>query len=667
MDVLSSIVIFSQKHPFAILMPGLLWLLVGALAGCGDDDASSCDVDSDCAGREQCVDEACVPRTDAGPRVDAATDAAELVDAVVADAAEDATDAADANTPEVLVPADRPADLPPPSSVVRTVTITLETGTGEFAGTPNPTQVCFDDTCVTMDYDGESMTLSPWRTHVQHVEGLGLDADGVAQIRMLSGGENQYEPACLDVRFDGRPVHCGRMTDVYLSTDLGDVNGRPSWETNIDNGCVSCAGSTITAGPVLGLPSETSVSVWLRGDATRLYGLELALDADGMGATTVAYQYAQPADDYTVRFDPDGLSANTTYYYRVTVDDEAQGEFLPIETAPGLTDTVRIGLGSCAKTSTEVYRQQQTSVFGHLSGLNLDAFLFVGDSHYANAQTLSQHRDYLRDPLRIEARAALLARVPMAATWDDHDFLGNNTDGECAGRELALQAVQEYWPNPSFGLEAAPGTYYRHRLGSAELFVLDCRSYRPRLVNADGTDRDTGRRCTNSGDTIDDMAGGPLGTPQYDWLVESLQDSEAPFKLITCGSLITSNGVDSWNSFPDAREALYSSIHDAGVDGVVFLSGDIHRSQVRVAPRDDGYDFYEFVSSPLAQYSRAVDSRSECGLGGTTNGTEVLYCDSYNSFVELRVREDELSALYYNEEGMQRHAVVLSLSDLSNP
>lgn len=643
----------------------LLCLALGILAGCGDDDSSSCDVDADCNGAQQCVDSVCVPRVDGSSRTDALTDVPNEGDADMRDTT-DPMDAADANTPPVLVPADRPADLPPLPATVGTVTITLETATGEFSGTPDPTQLCFGDTCVTMDHDGEAMTLSPWRTHVQHVDGLELVRDGVSQIRMLSGGENQYEPACLDVRFDGRPVHCGRMTDVYLSTDPGDVNGRPSWETSVANDCVSCAGSMITAGPVQGLPSETGVTVWLRGDATRLYGLELALDAAGTGATTVAYQYAEPAADYTVRFDPEGLAANTTYYYRLTVDDEPQGEFLPIKTAPALTDTVRIGLGSCAKTSTDVYRAQQMSTFGHLSDRNLDAFLFVGDSHYGNAQTLSKHRDYLRDPLRIEARANLLARVPTASTWDDHDFLGNNTDGECAGRELALQAVQEYWPNPSFGLEAAPGTYYRHRMGAAELFVLDCRSYRPRLANADGTDRDEGRRCTNSGETLTDTAGGLLGTPQYEWLVDSLGESEAPFKLIACGSLMTSNGIDSWNSFPDQRDALYSSIHEANVDGVVFLSGDIHRSQVRVAPREDGYDFYEFVSSPLAQYSRAVDTRSECTLGGTTNGAEVLYCDSYNNFVELRVREDELSAIYYDEDGRQRHAVVLSADDLSN-
>lgn len=646
----------------------MLSLFFVLFAGCGDDDSSSCDVDSDCEGGRQCVDRVCVQMFDAGAD---GRDAFESLDAV-ADGADgaDGADAADAEMTPTLVPAERPPDLPPPPATVDTVTITLETATGEFSGTPDPTQVCFGDTCVTMTQDGEAMTLAPWRIHVQHADGLGIERESVTEVRMLAGGENQLEPACLDVRFDGRPVHCGRLSEVFLSTDPGDVNGRPSWEGSLANDCVSCAGSMITAGPVLGLPSESAVSVWLRGDATRLYGLELALDAEGAGATTVAYQYAQPAADFTVRFDVDGLSAGMTYYYRVTVDDDAQGEYLPIRTAPGPTDDVRIGLGSCSRTSTAEYREQQATAFGHLSARDLDAFLFVGDSHYANAQTLSKHRDYLRDPLRIEARAAFFAQVPMAATWDDHDFLGNNTDGECAGRELALQAVREYWPNPSFGLEEAPGTYFRHRLGHAELFVLDCRSYRPRLTNPDGSDRDDGRRCTNSGEVVEDMAGGPLGTPQYDWLVESLEDSVAPFKLIACGSLMTSNGLDSWNSFPEAREALYSSIHAASIDGVVFLSGDIHRSHVRVAPREDGYDFFEFVSSPLAQYSRNVAPRTQCdgALGVTTNGTEVRYCDPYNSFVELRIREDELSALYYDEFGEQRHAVVLSLSDdLSNP
>ena len=139
--------------------------------------------------------------------------------------------------------------------------------------------------------------------------------------------------------------------------------------------------------------------------------------------------------------------------------------------------------------------------------------------------------------------------------------------------------------------------------------------------------------------------------------------------LLACGSLVTSNGIDSWNSFPAAREELFSSIHEAGIDGVVFLSGDIHRSHARVMRRTDGYDFYEFVSSPLAQYARATDTRTQCdnALGMTSNGAEVLYCDAYNSFVELRVRDDEITAVYFDEEGVQRYAVSLTLQDLTTP
>ena len=57
----------------------------------------------------------------------------------------------------------------------------------------------------------------------------------------------------------------------------------------------------------------------------------------------------------------------------------------------------------------------------------------------------------------------MLANVPTMATWDDHDFLANNSNGTCLNRDYALDAFVEYWASPAAGLPATPGVDFNYR------------------------------------------------------------------------------------------------------------------------------------------------------------------------------------------------------------
>jgi alkaline phosphatase D len=60
---------------------------------------------------------------------------------------------------------------------------------------------------------------------------------------------------------------------------------------------------------------------------------------------------------------------------------------------------------------------------------------------------------------------------------------------------------------------------------------------------------------------------------------------------------------DTWGAFLTERNALFDFIRDRNIEGVFCLSGDTHYGQVTCVPWSErgGYDFYDFVSSPLAQ------------------------------------------------------------------
>src|SRR5690606_28729831 len=62
-------------------------------------------------------------------------------------------------------------------------------------------------------------------------------------------------------------------------------------------------------------------------------------------------------------------------------------------------------------------------------------------------------------------------------------------------------------------------------------------------------------------------------------------------------------GGDSWASFIAERDELFEFIRQNSVGGVVLCSGDTHVAELNAIPWSEkgGYDFYDLVSSPLAQ------------------------------------------------------------------
>ena len=57
-------------------------------------------------------------------------------------------------------------------------------------------------------------------------------------------------------------------------------------------------------------------------------------------------------------------------------------------------------------------------------------------------------------------------------------------------------------------------------------------------------------------------------------------------------------GMESWGNAPAERERLYKLIEKTGAEGVLFISGDVHFSEISKV--DDGpYPFVDFTSSGL--------------------------------------------------------------------
>jgi alkaline phosphatase D len=184
-----------------------------------------------------------------------------------------------------------------------------------------------------------------------------------------------------------------------------------------------------------------------------------------------------------------------------------------------------------------------------------------------------------------KAWSELSAQVPLYTSWDDHDYFNNDLGGIPKGFTAAdrgaLRAVwHENWVNPE---NKKPGIYFNTRIGPVEVIMLDTRSL-----------RENERRGEY---------GAYLGVEQLNWLKETLKKSEAPFKIISSGTMWSdyiTPGKDSWGTWDKAgREELFNFIETENIPGVLLVSGDRHGTRGFTIPRSSGFSFYEFQVASL--------------------------------------------------------------------
>ncbi len=276
-----------------------------------------------------------------------------------------------------------------------------------------------------------------------------------------------------------------------------------------------------------------------------------------------------------------GLEPGSAYRYGVHVDGESkpawEGTF---RTAPvaGQPAAFRVALTSCMR-----FDQPQTSWF-LLLAQRPDFHLTVGDTHYADTTDPAIQWEHHRRYRAVPPFATVLRHVPTYAMWDDHDYGPNDSDGTAEGKENSLAGWKQFWANPGAGTETIPGAFFRFSWGDVDFFVVDGRYHR------------------SPDSAADDDAKRMLGDAQFGWLLEGLKDSRARFKVIASGSTFHTSEKDGWRIYTFARHRLLDAIREHRISGVLYFSGDIHRSSVREHHESDrcGYPFVEVISSGVA-------------------------------------------------------------------
>lgn len=346
----------------------------------------------------------------------------------------------------------------------------------------------------------------------------------------------------------------------------------------------------IMQGPRVGWTGPDIATIWLRLSDVHDVQVEFAAEPTFEQVRRSAVQRSLAEQDYTVVLTMEGLRPGEQVHYRVLIDGAPtvvdrgrKSWFTHAAPARDHMGTIRIAFGSCARYAVSPVQP----VWNGVAECRPDLFLWLGDNIYGDALRTDALREEYRRQLSVPNLVPLQSRVSQLAIWDDHDFGLNDHDRTNPIKEGALAAFRDYWANPAYGTEDAPGVFYRHAFGPIDLFMLDNRYHRSPADEPDGPEKTA------------------LGKVQRDWLLTGLAESRAPFKIVASGQGWTDAkaiGEESWSSYRHERNQIVRFIREHAIGGVIFLSGDTHVAELNALTDPDGrYDLIECVSSPLAQ------------------------------------------------------------------
>lgn len=371
------------------------------------------------------------------------------------------------------------------------------------------------------------------------------------------------------------------------------------------------APAALAAGPMLADVTQRGATVWVQTDRPASVAVEVSSlrRADGspsprQGAPTLITPAVPTAADGTASVEVFGLEPGATYSYTVLVDGVAVTRPYPTEiraqplwqhrTDPPETT---LAFGSCFYGNDTPYDRPgdpyggSTAIFESIrtagaGGAAPDAMLWLGDNVYLrevdwwSPAGIGYRYAHARATPDLQA---LLAATPHYASWDDHDFGPNDSDRSYIHKDAALATFQRYWPNPTYGHGGVPGVFTQFQVGDAEVFLLDGRYHRA------PNDAPLAERTM-------------LGEEQLQWVLDALTASSAPLKVVVLGGQVL-NPVDVFETYaavaPAERQELLRQIQARGIDGVLFLSGDRHHTELIQIERAGTYPLYDFTSSPL--------------------------------------------------------------------
>lgn len=372
---------------------------------------------------------------------------------------------------------------------------------------------------------------------------------------------------------------------------------------------------------MLGYCEHKEVLVWVQTTAAA----EVKMAYTGPTGTYESEEIeTEKASAFTAKLIADEVMPGTTYTYEIFVNGVAQSFDYPLEfTTQSLwryrkeAPDFSVALGSCTFVNEPAADRpgkgygDNYGIFDAMAEKSPDLMLWLGDNTYLREPDFYSRKGFHHRYTHTRALPEMqkfLASTHHYAIWDDHDYGPNNSDRSWIHRDLAKETFDAFWGNPTSGLEAnenvfgAEGITSMFRYNDVDFFLLDNRSFR--------TPNDQKRPGNKT----------LLGQPQLDWLIESLVFSDAPWKMVCIGGQVlnTAQRFENYiNLAPNELRYLLARITEENIQGVVFLTGDRHHTELSELRLGNGEMVYDVTISPLTSGTGRPDEVNRDRVEGT--------------------------------------------------
>jgi alkaline phosphatase D len=266
----------------------------------------------------------------------------------------------------------------------------------------------------------------------------------------------------------------------------------------------------------------------------------------------------------------------------------------------------RIAFGSCAK------QWEPQPIWNAIAAQQPDIFLFLGDAIYGDwhgrevftptVESLSKDWSQLAN---IPEFDTFREKVPILATWDNHDFGKHDGGAEFTLKKKSKKLFLDFFGEPSDSERRARDGIYDARIYGpdgkrVQVILLDTRTFKSPYIKDERSKEEKsalgirGQYLPN----IDPDAT-LLGEAQWAWLEQQLQ-KPADIRLVASSTQIVADekAMEEWRNFPLERQRLFELIKKTNAAGVVLLSGNVHYSEI--SKSDEGpYALYDFTSSGM--------------------------------------------------------------------
>jgi alkaline phosphatase D len=406
----------------------------------------------------------------------------------------------------------------------------------------------------------------------------------------------------------------------------------------------------LQCGPMVGYADHEKVLLWVQTTAQANVKFKYWEKDKPSGYQYTIEDSTTRGKSFTVKIIADRLLAGRTYNYELYLNGELIKINYPLQfktLATDLPDTFKVALGSCAVDS---HVDDVNQIFLSIAEKKPDAMIWLGDNVYLDrSECVSKElmmNGYTRSMSRSQIQP-LLGSVHNYAVWDDHDFGPDNSDSTFCNKKISREVFEQFWGNPSFGVDGQGITTVLN-FPDVDFYLMDNRSMR-----APNSQMKRGKPY--------------LGEKQLKWLFDSLKTSKASFKFITLGNQILPTGLiigETYGKYKREHNYLLKKIKKEKIQGVFFISGDRHFTELSKKKRRHNYPLYDLTVSPLTSapitHEFNINIRREKGtyVGERNFAMMEFYNNSHGRQVRIGL---------YNSKGMILWQKIIAAADLTKP